>query len=153
MDLLHTSDFVSPFSSTTESGVPLDGTTLKKFDSMSPTRQRKTVQAAESALPDGAIAHRLGDFVFTYHGMVLNECDPNLWIVIMSPDPDSAVFPASSPFQQTIVVGHADGSVEFIPVGLFAVRLSGQNRLRAKENLPPLPDPKTVTHGKPAVGK
>ena len=50
-----------------------------------------------------------------------------------------------------VVVGLADGTSLPVPLGGFAQTLRMQNMLRAKYNLPPLPDPATVTHAKPAV--
>ncbi len=46
-----------------------------------------------------------------------------------------------------VVVGLADGSTSAFPL----LAISAQNALRAKYKLPPLPDPATVTHAKPAV--
>ncbi len=51
-----------------------------------------------------------------------------------------------------LVAGLADGTSLALPFGGFPQTLRMQNMLRAKYNLPPLPDPATVTHAKPAVG-
>src|SRR5262249_1672675 len=98
------------------------------------------------ALPKNVIAHRLGDFVFTYHGINLTTADPGLWLVIRSMDPDSNRMLAAA---RTIVVAKADGSTKVIG-GKFAQALAGQNQRRAKYGLAPLPDPATVTHSSPA---
>jgi hypothetical protein len=98
------------------------------------------------------IAHRLGDFVFTHHGAVLNQCDLKLWIVIGAPDPDSDQWSNLANNPATIItVGHADGTVRQFSYMQMPAELASQNQLRAREKLPPLPDPFTVTHGKPAV--
>ena len=59
---------------------------------------------------------------------------------------------ASSSFGGKIALGLADGTVVSIPMERLSVLLDEQNDLRAEHGLAPLPDPKTVTHGKPAVG-
>ena len=38
------------------------------------------------SLPPDTIAYRMGDLVFTYHGIDLMQPDPRLWVVIMVPD-------------------------------------------------------------------
>lgn len=128
--------------------VPLAGTNLLQFNHISETRQKKIVQSMIDAMPEGTIAHRLGDFVFTYHGIDANGADPALWLAIRSQDPDLNR-KRSSP--RIIAVGCADWTVHAIPVGKFSQQLSKQNALRAKYGLSPLPHPKTVTHLKPAV--
>ncbi len=161
-------DLVATVSDTLEEDIPVANTSLAKFTGLPSEDVSQAVQAAIDALPAGTIAHRLGDFVFTYHGIDLANADPGLWLVIMSPDPDVN---ASAPTGQTSVqlqgqgvnlgsttafgnvpvVGLADGTSLAVPFGGFPQTLRMQNRLRAKYNLPPLPDPATVTHAKPAV--
>ena len=110
-------------------------------------RRLHAIDAAAGAVPEGTIAHRLGDFVFTYHGIDLDNADPALWIVILSPDPAQARLGNTSPF---VTVGLADGTTRQFSGG-FRTHLAAQNELRAKYNLPPLPDPATITHEEPAV--
>jgi hypothetical protein len=148
-DYLRTTDFISSRSSSYPSTVPVAATNLAQFDSLPPSAQDEAVRAAINALPEGTVAHRLGDFVFTHHGIDLSDPDPRLWIVVMTPDPDVN---ASSSFGGKIALGLADGTVLSIPSGRLSVWLKTQNDRRAEHGLAPLPDPKTVTHGKPAVG-
>lgn len=137
-------------SATQLADVPIGEETLKDFEMLSKQRQDKAVQAAIDSLPDGTIAHRLGDCVFTYHGIP----DPDaasaatLWVVIWVPDPDSNTPPAPT---DTIVVGQVDGMTTSFPYSSMQTQLTSQNNLRAQHSLPPLPDPYTVTHDKPAV--
>ncbi|MCH8969801.1 MAG: hypothetical protein IIA66_11875 [Planctomycetes bacterium] len=160
-------DMVATQSDTFEEDVPVADTNLDKFTKLPSEDISKAVQAAIDALPAGTTAHRLGDFVFTYHGINLANADPGLWLVIESPDPDvnpagatGTVTTSRGPGMTTIsttssggmvVVGLADGSVTALFSRAFSAQLSTQNALRATYNLPPLPDPATVTHTKPAV--
>ena len=141
-----TANFVSSSSATAESDVPIADLSLDAIQYLPPNKQKLAVQSAATSLPKNVVAHRVGDFVFTYHGINLNSADPNLWIVIYSPDPDAAFGAA---LMQS-AVGTAGGNTIPLPVGAQSL-LAAQNALRAQYNLPPLPDPATVTHSKPAV--
>ena len=141
------SNFKASHTFTAETQIPLAYTTLNTFMHLRSNRKQQAIDAAVGAVPQGMIAHRLGDFVFTYHGIDLDNADPALWIVILSPDPAQARLGNMSPF---VTVGLADGTTRKFS-GDFRIRLAAQNELRARYNLPPLPDPATVTHEKPAV--
>lgn len=145
---LSTGDFIAAGSFTVEENVPVGGVTLRRFEALSRREERRVIETAAKALPAGTIAHRLGDFVFTYHGIDLNKRELGLWLVVMSPDPDAN--PRSSP-APTIWVGCADGSVQSFPARHLPGQLASQNKLRAEAGLAPLPDPRGVTHAKPAV--
>ena len=73
--------------------------------------------------------------------------DSRLWLVVMCADPD--LDPAGS--SGDVVVGSGNGMVLFIQAYQFASALALQNALRARAGLPPLPEPRTVTHAAPAV--
>ncbi|MFH0980956.1 MAG: Yip1 family protein [Planctomycetota bacterium] len=140
---------------TEEEDVPLGSTSLDRFDRLSSPQKDKLVRAMRDGLPEGVIAHRLGDFVFTYHGMDLDTADRRLWVVIRWPDPDANPLPAtSSPpgVSGTCLVGLADGSVRQTLTTAMAGELAVQNALRATIGLPALPHPGTVTHSAPAAG-
>jgi len=134
-------------SATQEQDVPVADTTLEQFALLPTSQQKRIVQAAIDALPEGAVAHRLGDFVFTYHGMDLDAADPRLWVVVNAPDPD--VNPSGSEFS-ILIVGLADGSVSTLSTANCAALLIEQNKVRAANNLPSIPDPRTLTHTSPA---
>ncbi len=123
--------------------VPVGGTTLEAFTLASSTRQTAIMNAAVKALPEDVIAHRLGDFVFTFHGIDMKNGDPDLWIVIASPDPQENPDPR---LFGDLVVGRLDGSCETIPREEFQAELVSQNALRAEHGLPPLPSPETVRY-------
>ena len=145
-------DFISSDTMTTVRDIPVANATLDQFYAITSSRQTDLIEAAIEALPDDTIAHRLGDFVCTYHGIDLNAADPGLWLVILSPDPDSGGYATfGPPGSGLIVVGRADGTAKPIPQRRFAADLAKQNVLRAAEGLPALPDPAKVTHDAPAV--
>ena len=124
-----------------------EGSTLADIDAMNATERMQAALDAADSLPDGVIAHRLGDFVFTYHGIGTDATDSMLWLVIYWPDPDFNPVPGVS---ETIMVGQLDGTPLPIPMGAFPTALQRQNASRKAIGLPPLPDPATVTHAKPA---
>lgn len=156
-------EFTSAFSGTSVTRVPVGGASLGQLDFMRQEARDRVIRAALKGLPPGTVAHRLGDYVFTYHGIYPKKADPGLWLVVASPDPAASSRPAVSlydfPFaptsrpsaRATIAVGRVDWTVLEIAAGEFAAALEKQNKLRADFNLPPLPDPKTVTHKRPAV--
>ncbi|MHC5022758.1 MAG: hypothetical protein ACYTGG_02440 [Planctomycetota bacterium] len=138
-------DFVAVSTQTLEVDVPVGDTDLEQVSLLPVNRQRLAIQAAADALPPDVIAHRVGDFVLTHHGMNLSNPDGRLWLVVLWPDPDLNAPPNS------IVVGRADGTTRLHGVPLTQA-LSQQNQVRSENGLPPLPDPATVTHGRPARG-
>jgi hypothetical protein len=141
---------------TSTSDITVGAQTLDQFMLLPTNRQRLAAQDAADALPADVVAHRLGDYVFTYHGISPGSGDPNLWIVIASPDPvanpqlDPQVNSGARSFGM-IFVGQNDGSVRAIQASRFASELAAQNQVRAASGLAPLPDPAHVTHGSPAA--
>ena len=142
------SDFVSMDSNTGTADIPVGRSTLAMFERLPVIERQKAVAAATASLPNGVVAHRLGDFVFTYHGLP-DEAAGDLWVVVM------AVDPATNPQgpMQDIVVGQNDGTMLEIHGEQVTTMLSIQNQRRAEVGLPPLPDPRTITHQKPAVSE
>lgn len=132
-------------SNTVPENLRVGGVLLSHFDQLPLSRKNAAVQAAASALPQGLIAYRFGDFVFTYPGIDFTKADPGLWTVIAWPDPDINPAPAQ------VAVGLVNGSTQQFPVPFFQRRLGEQNALRAQYNLPALPNPTTVTHALPAT--
>ena len=145
---LSETDFVTSGSATGIDDVPAGDADLVAFMLLPPGDQAEVADAAAEALPRGTIAHRLGDFVFTYHGIGFANADGELWIVVMSADPD--VNPSQPP-SGMVSIGRADGTVTMFTVNQMAVQLQGQNAIRDASDLPPLPDLATVTHDQPAV--
>ena len=145
---LAASDVIVPTSTTVETDIPVGDVSLARLMTLTPESQAAFADAAADLLPPNTIAHRLGDVVFTYHGMDLTKANPNLWIVITSLDPDAGN--AGSP-QAFVSFGLAGGGTQMLPAQAMVSSLSAQNDARALYGLPPLPDPSTVTHDQPAT--
>ena len=140
---METVDLVAMNSMTTEQDVPIGNVTLEQFDLLVEPERSKAVQAAVATIPPDAVAHRCGDFVFVHHAIDLNACDPRLWIVVWSHDPDSGF----NLFSKTKgVIGLCDGTVTEFEIDDLPALLIDQNAIRATLNLPPLSDPRKVLH-------
>ena len=135
---------------TTPADIPVGDGTFKDFTSSSRSTQFGLVKDAMESIPPGIVAHRFGDFVFTYHGATLNTWDAQLWTVVMIPDPDVNGTPAAN---DPIYIGTAGYTVSQITFGQLPAQINQQNQHRATLSLPPLPDLTTVTHDKPAVAR
>ncbi|MCA9281489.1 MAG: hypothetical protein KDA30_05580, partial [Phycisphaerales bacterium] len=125
-----------------EYGAKVNGHALGEF-AFDPALVREAIDA----LPSGVIAHRVGDFVFTWHG-ITPSTDPNLWIAVMVPPP-SNVGPFGS--STTWWAVEADGDVTEVPLSTRQADLAAQNRMRAGYGLAPLPDLETVLDDQPAT--
>ncbi len=145
---LSAQDFIDPSTLTFPVDVPVAGMDLADLALLAPDERPAVIKQAAATLPDRVVAHRVGDFVFTYHGAVLDGRAPGLWLVVMTPDPDTARFAGPA---IPVVVGRADGTTLLIPPARFTARLNQQNHLRAAQGLPPLPYPPTLAHDSPAV--
>jgi hypothetical protein len=133
---------------TTPTDIPVGDGTFKDFTSSSRSTQFGLVKDAMESIPPGIVAHRFGDFIFTYHGATLNTWDAQLWTVVMIPDPDvNGARAANDP----IYIGTAGYTVSQITFSQLPAQIKQQNQHRATLGLPPLPDLTTVTHDKPAV--
>lgn len=148
------SNLIIADSDTSMKDVPVADTTLDRYGRLTDEERRAATRAAVDALPPDTVAHRLGDFVFTYHGIDFNNLkgrqppEPELWIVVLWPDPDVNQPPSST---AQVIVGRADGATTMLPVNSFDIFLQLQNDERAKLGLPPLPHPSKVTHTQPAL--
>jgi len=112
--------------------------------------------AVAAARPAGEItAHRLGDVVFTYHGIDLNApVDPGLWTLVITTEPTpfsvaagrtTVLAPGSSPTARpALAAARADGAVEEIADADFGAALDAQNALRVSKGLAALPDPRQL---------
>ncbi len=131
--------------------VPIGSLTLADFAGgprLFTPAQAAAVQEASDVLPMNTVAHRVGDFVFCYHGIDLTAMSPRLWVAIAWPMREAEA-PLDADY--TIVVGQVGSETEEIAVEDFAAALEAQNQLRSRYNLAPLPMPDTVTHEQPAV--
>lgn len=111
-------------------------------------KDRELARAA-AMLPKDVIAHRVGDFVFTYHGVDMVSGDPRLWLFIAEArgekDDDGKILPS------VWLAGQNHGDVREIGDAALPAALALQNQVRTENGLAPLPMPDKVTHGKPAA--
>jgi predicted Zn finger-like uncharacterized protein len=133
---------------------PIGDTSLAGFDDLPPLQKDRAVAGAIAGLPQNVIAHRVGDCVFTYHGINFNTADQRLWAMVWCPGPppstQPATFTATQPAYPTHVAVRLDGTTDWInPYSTHQLAL--QNRIRAENGLAPLPDPTTVTEAAPAT--
>jgi hypothetical protein len=127
--------------------VPHYGPTLVRFHMMMPQERADTLATAARMINERTVAHRIGDVVFTYHGISdLRACDPGLWIVVIWDQDQLETVNTTEP----LWVGRADGSVIPIAQADLPAALEEQNQLRAENGLPALPDPRDVDPAQPA---
>ncbi|MBX3357178.1 MAG: YIP1 family protein [Phycisphaeraceae bacterium] len=128
------------------------GVDLIDLVTMSQSDKTAAVERAAGMLPDGVIAHRVGDVVFAYHGidMVDEATDPRLWICVLVPE--SGAGPATLRIiRRMVMVGRVDGQTEGFSSDSWPEQLNLQNALRAKHGLAPLPDPLGVSQDAPVA--
>src|SRR5690606_30428948 len=133
-DHLNAWNFVTSNAATVTSDIPIGNVNLQSLTVAGTPALIKAADSAAAALPPDVIAHRVGNFVFTYHGVDFSAPDP-LWTVILSHDPDVA----GNGTQVNYFVGDVTGAVTLVPTSTFQASLNAQNALRARYNLPPLP--------------
>ena len=153
-DYIGAYDFVAGYTPTTMDEVPVCNITLEDFTNLPRLNQARFAKQAADNLPDNVVAHRLGDFVFTYHGIDPTNADPELWLVVLASDPDAN---SQMNIELVSIAGLSDGTTSMLSGALPSdpekrkLELKSQNELRATYGLPPLPDPSTVTHTQPAM--
>jgi type II secretory pathway pseudopilin PulG len=118
-----------------------------QFDTLGPEQLSAAVDRAVRAMPDGVIAHRLGDFVFTYHGIDPADPPEGLWIAILWPQVDLSAAPAFARPDPAVVM--VDGTVHSMPARGFDAILGSQNARRELVGLAPLPHPRDVNVDEP----
>lgn len=124
------------------SSVRYEGITLLNFQIMSLDAQKQVLDAAAAGVPEGVIASRTGDVVFTYHGAMIAPIDERLWLFV--------VCPLGDPATQSMII--LQGNAPLILTGEERLRaLAEQNLVRLELGLEPLPDPVTIDryHVKP----
>ena len=141
-------DFLDAETNTFLMHVPVGDVTLDDWDALTPEEQAAELRKTKDAMPDNVIAHRVGDYVFTYHGVPSNNfMSSMLWLAVLSPDPQAN----SSARPGWVQVIFPNGASTNFPFSDMQVQLQGQNMMRQQAGLPPLPDPATVTHDQPAL--
>lgn len=147
-DYVYSMDFVAS-DTTTEAQIVWPTLKLADLDHMTNAGRTKKIQAFVEELPENAIAHRVGDYVFTCPGIDPTTLSPDVWLVIQSPLPASGAAATGGPAM--VHVGLADGSVVGIPSQSFQNSLQGQFTVRQNNNLPLLPKIESITHARPAL--
>jgi len=142
----NTSPFIQAGTKTTTKDIPVGTGTLADFTKLSRAAQLGEIKTLLEGLPAGIVAHRVGDYVFVYHGA--SPRDPSLWLVIMLPDPDVNGPPGPD---DPVYIGYGMYQVREVTYGALAAELASQNQYRAGLGMPTLPDPVTVTHACPAL--
>lgn len=126
--------------------IVVGGTTLGNLEAMTSDRRQQAIQSIVDGQPAGVVAHRVGDYLFTYHGMSSSTTEPRLWTFVAD-NPSLPGGPAGSMY----FVGLQDGSTQMIAGTLFASALKDQNDLRAESGLAPIPDPGSISTASPMV--
>lgn len=145
--LVHDNDLSIYTLAADPSTAQVGNTSLAGFQLLPSGDEKSLVETLARQLPPDVTAHRLGDYIFTYHG-IDPGIDSGLWLIIHWPPSGRA-----SPPTQNISVATADRTVHTIPAASFLTELAAQNQLRAAHNLPPLPDPGDITTDKPATSQ
>ncbi len=163
--LISSSDLTLSSNPLAGGSIIVGSTTLGQIEGLQGSRRESAIDAFVQSQPSGVVAHRIGDFVFTYHGMTPGTSDRGLWVFIAEspPAPSSspgAAAPATQPGWMSgpspqatgmYFVGCVGGTTQTITQANFASALAAQNQLRADFQLPPIPDPSTVTPASPAM--
>ena len=122
----------------------VEGRTLRYYQTMNSIQASKLVEGVAERLPENAVAHRVGDFVFTCRGVMIPPQDPGLWIAVYSPSPGFTHDPSILAVRCVL---DASGNTDTFSVDQWSEAVAAQNELRKKHGLPVLPDPDTLADG------
>ncbi|MHC4218911.1 MAG: hypothetical protein ACYSU7_10710 [Planctomycetota bacterium] len=144
---LEVDDLILPGSRTDPARVPVGNVTLSVLGNLPPEAQERAALAAASALSDDVVAHRLGDYIFVYHGVEAAGLDnpwlhDSLWHVVGVSDPAFNHRSIASVHDVTPRTRETSPWVHWEP---------NQNATRAEVGLPLLPNLATVTYDTPAT--
>lgn len=140
--------FVVMESATMPWQVRVGTSSLQQLGALPYQQQLDQVDAATDDLPPNVVAHRLGDFVFCWHGLDLTTSDGELWLFIISADPIAQAATDMNGFRH---VGLVNGTTRSIANERWEGALAEQNFLRVSAGLTPLPHPDRVRHDSPFV--
>ncbi|MFO0875584.1 MAG: hypothetical protein U0575_16690 [Phycisphaerales bacterium] len=132
---LQPADFSLGTASAGASSPAIGSTTLVDLETV-PGDWPNIAADAASSLPDDVLAHRVGDVVFTYHGIPIDAADPLLWTAVLVKE-ERFVTPAPT---DPIVTFCLDGQVNRIAPDAFAEAVAAQNEERRRLGLRPLPE-------------
>jgi hypothetical protein len=144
--------------------IPVGRISLQDLFTAPPSAQERELARAEAELPAAVIAHRVGDFVFTYHGVDMQNGDGDLWLFVAEVRTTAGMtppIPVRSGRAQVSrgpgaggsvwLVGTNGGNVEVVPN--LASATAAQNELRASYGLPGLPSARDVKDYWPVAAK
>ncbi|GJM18619.1 MAG: hypothetical protein DHS20C14_08320 [Phycisphaeraceae bacterium] len=137
-------DFARAAMATQPADIPAGPGTLADYSNPS-TAQLNNLAASLPALPPNVVAHRVGDFVFTYHGIDAAAAPPGLWIIVEHELADAGFG------SEELTAITTDGITETMPPWTRQEQVDAQNDIRALHGLAPLPDPAMVTQDQPAT--
>lgn len=158
---------VDPGSERTIDDVPVGPMSLQGFLLLPPDREASVAAAAAASLPADVAAHRLGDFVFTYHGVNVQQPEDGVWLVVFAPLEFAVDGAAEMPAgEQEVAAGDPQATMPAAPEPAFIVIdhrrvlkvvkqsefdavLAEQNALRGLLGVPQLSHPLDVTEDKP----
>ncbi len=140
--------FIAVGSVTDPKDVSIGTTTLDLYISLARDDQIREARVAADRLPAAAVAHRLGDFVFTQMKLDERTDGSGLWLVILCHNPRMRWLDDAA---QMTVVGKANALVEEFPTTALAKKLAQQNSLRRRLGLQPLPDPRLIDSADPPL--
>ncbi|MFG0285397.1 MAG: YIP1 family protein [Phycisphaerales bacterium JB039] len=146
-DGLAADDFAGAISPTNPADITAAGEPLTQLQQLPRAARSAAIDAIVEQLPPDLVAHRVGDFVFTYHGIAPEGADGRLWLVIESPPSNPLLPPAQ------ILVGQADGGAASYPTADFPGALERQNTIRAAHDLAPLWHPDYVQEERPQTAR
>lgn len=127
--------FSTAFSDSQHYDAPIGQHTASQLDSMSDQARNAALGAITSSWPQDVTAHRIGNIIFTHHGIKPGD-DSRLWLLIELPDTSFDTFADAV---------HLSGASMFNTRTAAQITLDQQNRLRINAGLPPLPDYQTLT--------
>lgn len=144
---------ISPYSIDTleyTAGIPgfevlpgIDASTVRFY---SASQLSSLASNAAAALPPDVIAHRMGDFIFTYHGLPTQrprQSSDARWIAVWCLHPSRVGISNSSQARRAhdlrVVVTNDWSEIEYDPT-TFPAALAAENQARAALGLAPLPD-------------
>jgi hypothetical protein len=141
----------------TPADVPAGPMTLQAFTLLPPERERALSQALAESLPANTVAHRLGDYVFTWHGIPAAWGDANsptipLWVAVLVPEQETPrpAGPVGAAGEEVVAILLDRSTVSFARSQLPR-RLDEQNDMREQVGLAPLPELTAIPHETPAT--
>ena len=133
--------FINRYGMLDAADIPVAETSLEAFLAFDPGEQQAIVDELVAEMGDDVIAHRVGEMVFTYHGLD-RSADQERWCVIF------AELTAGTPMFHVLL---CSGEVKTFTGAEFQSELDGENTRREAAGHPALPHPDDLTFESPFV--